>query len=982
MRAARERESGSGVTEHNMETLGLMQEMMAPPHHNEELVKPPPPGSTRDQGGNEFHGLGNAPQHTNDFQVDDEVKPKSWGTGEVATPERGLNLPENPRSPPQRQLEQLLYQGQLGPHSPGGDSNHSYSSEIEAEERQARARVNHVRRSFDSRPTSTVDGHQQKQLALTDGGRESGGYSDDYENAAPAPINIAELQAANRRALTPAGPVPRPSEAQRLQMHSRGGARRAAPGSMAGPAEAFFNNSANGGGNDSSWLATVADPHVPVPAPEEDTGRPWGGMAFAGGSGGDAGAGGGFRVEYEVDRSPTQGQQQFARQQSDLNQQVQMQMQGAAPPVMAQQVQPHAQSHVRSFNSPERDRSFVIPAHGASFGNASQHTLDGIDEENGSEHGSVRPKLGPSASLERQLERREREIHSLRMQCTAMAKTLQREGLSVSGSPNESGSVQDNMSLHGNTPPQQQLNFSPPRSTHRGSSSPARGMVPSPPIGMMHMQPQNAWSSSPPGPNAVGAPGSMTAMAAAAVAGGGAGDKSTDPSSGWDDARPIDRMEAAERVNDAIQSLRRSVRWCCVDLRRDGDGAAAASYRAGDGSGPGETSKGRELRGRIRHSLLLLLFVISGVVRLLLLLLWKSERSSITGVAADAADRAMGSSIGTDNRRWRVVLLLHAVVLGSCAWQCMAGLGLFGVELREWEVALINDVHTHGDVRLVEGWLRRGKRYANLGVLVSLCWGGLVIFGIWGGVVKEAERREMMFLWAWPLEDLVIAPTIATVHVVVATAMLAPLALLPRLPLALAHAALLRTHRERLVRSLLLDGQGFGGNSRALIVGKASEAAERYRAICTSVVVYSAALDGGSGLTVALAFDMAAALVAVYLLAVEPAAVGTLWLGTCVLLLARGVVQWPTLLRIVASLSRYEGLQQALLASSGTTIAAAAAQGGSQQQAAVDEMALHQLVYTQRPAVSLCGGCVVLGWPLLGGCLAAFGVVLVAGVMV
>jgi hypothetical protein len=327
--------------------------------------------------------------------------------------------------------------------------------------------------------------------------------------------------------------------------------------------------------------------------------------------------------------------------------------------------------------------------------------------------------------------------------------------------------------------------------------------------------------------------------------------------------------------------------------------------------------------------------------------------------------------------------LLHAVALGSYAWQCMAGIGMFGIELREWEMALINDIHTHGDVRLVEGWLRRGKRYANLGVLFSLCWGALVSVGIWGDVVTEAERHEVVFLWAWPFDDVATARTIATIHVALATALLAPLGLLPRLPLALAHAALLRGHRERLARSFLLDGQGFGGNSRALIVGKASEAAARYRAMCTSVVVYGAALDGGSGLSVALSFDMAAALIAIYLLVVEPATVGTLWLGTCLLLLARCVVQWPALLRLGATLSRYEELEQALLASSGTTAAAAtAATGNFQQQAAVDEMALQQLVYTQRPTVGLCGGCMQLGWPLLGMCLAAFGAMLVAGIMV
>ena len=314
-----------------MEALGLMQDEMKPPHHDEELkpavmvvravhASPEPEPSFRGGGGayeREFNGYGNAPEK---FQPDEEsaVKPTSWGTGEVQTPERPSGL----------------YGMPSGPRSPGGDSmvsNQSYSSEMEAEEAQARARVEHVRRSFDSRPM------------LTDGGRESGGGLG--ESGGFAPPNLAELQAANRnRALTPAGPVPRPSEAQRLQMHSRGGARRAAPGSMAaGAAENFFSDDGGsiggGGGGGGDWGAAFGnDPHVPPPMPNQDTGRPWGGYS-GGGGGGNSGSvqpqseeRSPFRVEYEVERSPTHEQQQFAQQQQQLqvqqNQQMAMQMQG------------------------------------------------------------------------------------------------------------------------------------------------------------------------------------------------------------------------------------------------------------------------------------------------------------------------------------------------------------------------------------------------------------------------------------------------------------------------------------------------------------------------------------------------------------------------------------------------------------------------------------------------------------------------------
>lgn len=478
----------------------------------------------------------------------------------------------------------------------------------------------------------------------------------------------------------------------------------------------------------------------------------------------------------------------------------------------------------------------------------------------------------------------------------------------------------------------------------------------------------------------------MAAMAAAAVGGAGTGaaGAADGGAGGWDDARPIDRVEAVERVGDAVQKMRKSVRWCCVDLRRDGGGDAGGGENYGADVGPGGVGgKRRELRGRPCHLMLMVIFVVSGIGRLLLLLLWPAERGDINIPPTPTGPGALTSTenLDMDSRRWRAVLLLHALVLGSLAWQGMSGIGLLGVELREWEVSLTADVHTHGDIRTVEGWIRRGRRYANLGVVIGLCWGTLTTYAIWGNAMADQERAEAVFLWSWPFDHGGSAPMIATLHVVGVSAFLAPLAMLPRMPLALAHAALLRGHRERLSRSFLLDAQGFGGNSRALIVGKASEAAARYRAMCTSVVIYGEALDNGSGLTVALSLDLTVSLLALYLLLVEPDTVGTLWLGSCGILLVRAGTQWPALLKIGASLSRYKELEQALLASSGTTAAAAAQGGTSAQQAAVEEIALQQLVSTQRPAVGLCGGCVTLGWPLLGVCCGMFGCMLIAGLL-
>ena len=101
-------------------------------------------------------------------------------------------------------------------------------------------------------------------------------------------------------------------------------------------------------------------------------------------------------------------------------------------------------------------------------------------------------------------------------------------------------------------------------------------------------------------------------------------------------------------------------------------------------------------------------------------------------------------------------------------------------------------------------------------------------------------------------------------------------------------------------------------------------------------------------------------------------------MGVCGLLLARCAAQWPALMVLAASLSRYDELQMALLASAGSS---AAPPGGGSQQAAVEELALQQLVAAQRPAVRLCGGCVVVGWPLLGCCTGLLVLLVVLGLL-
>ena len=78
-------------------------------------------------------------------------------------------------------------------------------------------------------------------------------------------------------------------------------------------------------------------------------------------------------------------------------------------------------------------------------------------------------------------------------------------------------------------------------------------------------------------------------------------------------------------------------------------------------------------------------------------------------------------------------------------------------------------------------------------------------------------------------------------------------------------------------------------------------------------------MDGGNGASVALSLDLCVVCLAVYLLCVEPLHVGGVWLGVCGLLLARCAAQWPALMVLAASLSRYDELQMALLASAGSS---------------------------------------------------------------
>ena len=908
--------------ERNLETLRMMHaqhdggadDVKPPPIQPHHLGQQPPHEQKQVHHGREFYGAGNSPEN-------------------VFGGEQGLGA-VSPVGSPARGLD---------------DSMNSFSSEVAAEEEQARMRVALVRKSFDGTDDlgDVMEEPEQRKPLFADSGRESGGAVD----GSFMPPNLAELQAANlNRALTPAGPVPRPSEAQRLQMHSRGGARRAGPPALGG---------SSGSPEDYSWnTAFGPDPHARI----EESERPWGAGRADSAARSPRQQQNSFRVEYEVERSPSSQQQMQMQQQmspppqQQQQQQQHMQQQQRPPP---QQQQPPPQQHgMQAQQVAERqDRSsFLVPSHGSSFGGGAEDTFDESGRMGGSLQG--RPVLG--SSLQRQLERREREIHSLRMQCASMAKTLQSNGLN-------SSPVADNMSVASvqqdgaftPSPMQQQqhLHQSPAAQSRAGSvrGSPVRQMPAS------GAEPSVAWGAADQG-------GPMAAAAAAAVGDDNAG--GADP--GWDDARPIDRVEAMERVGDAVQSLRRSVRWYGVDLRRDGGGdGSGADYSAG---GIGAEPKRRELRGRAWHVLLIALFLVSGAGRLLLLLLLPDERAAVP------ATNSTGTLISTDDsRRWRSVLLLHAIVLGSCTWQCLGALGLVGQELRDWEAAICLDVQTHGDMRTVEGWMRKGRRHAGLGVLLGLGWGGLTTFAIWSSDGVEAqESAEAAFIWSWPFHESEAAQIVATLHTILVALLVAPLSLLPRLPLALAHAALLRGHRQRLARSFLLDAQGFGGNSRALIAGKAADAAARYRAMCSSVLGYAAALDGGNGASVALSLDLCVVCLAVYLLCVEPLHVGGVWLGVCGLLLARCAAQWPALMVLAASLSRYDELQMALLASAGSS---AAPPGGGSQQAAVEELALQQLVAAQRPAVRLCGGCVVVGWPLLGCCTGLLVLLVVLGLL-
>ena len=73
-------------------------------------------------------------------------------------------------------------------------------------------------------------------------------------------------------------------------------------------------------------------------------------------------------------------------------------------------------------------------------------------------------------------------------------------------------------------------------------------------------------------------------------------------------------------------------------------------------SGPGVSGgAGAELQGKARHVCWILIFILAGVLRLLLLLLWADQRTP----RGDA----------TTPQAWRVILLLHAVLLASLSWQ-------------------------------------------------------------------------------------------------------------------------------------------------------------------------------------------------------------------------------------------------------------------------------------------------------------------------
>ena len=172
-----------------------------------------------------------------------------------------------------------------------------------------------------------------------------------------------------------------------------------------------------------------------------------------------------------------------------------------------------------------------------------------------------------------------------------------------------------------------------------------------------------------------------------------------------------------------------------------------------------------------------------------------------------------------------------------------------------------------------------GRRYALTGIFLGLCLFATLAWAIWGGSQGPFPRgteKQVLLVWAWPLDGAVATGRlVAAIHAGLVCVLLAPLGLLPRLPLAHAHAALLRRRRTSLAHAFLVDSQGLGGGSRTHIPGKSLEAASRYRALCGEVMSLNRALDGGSAMTISLALDLLGAGLALYLLLMET--LGGLW---------------------------------------------------------------------------------------------------------
>jgi hypothetical protein len=160
---------------------------------------------------------------------------------EIYTPDRRVRSPagfEQPGGSPQR--------GE----SPQREADTSFSSQMGREEQQARLDMfwgegNESGRGddFDS-PSTRGGGDEHAVEGVRSGGRGGGlsaadagvarGLTVDPElgwhgsDGEFVPPHVARMQedAAKRRAMTPVGPVPRPSENRRLALNSRGGARR------------------------------------------------------------------------------------------------------------------------------------------------------------------------------------------------------------------------------------------------------------------------------------------------------------------------------------------------------------------------------------------------------------------------------------------------------------------------------------------------------------------------------------------------------------------------------------------------------------------------------------------------------------------------------------------------------------------------------------------------------------------------------------